>query len=133
MLAILAGAALAVHVVGIFRPVPSPHDRFGDVAEGLLRMGGKGGDRVAVLEYGSDDHSPWARLVRMRIIGEVASSDEHPNEKAFWSSAPRDRKAVFDAFREAGVRLVVSREVPSAEPAWLPLGDTGYSVLFLSP
>lgn len=131
-LVLVVWAALTVHVAGVFRPAPSATDRFGDIAESLRRLGVRPGDRAAVLEFGSDDHSPWARLARVRIVAEVASSDEHPNERAFWTAPAEARGQVLDAFRREGLRLVVSREAPVEEPGWKSLGRTGYSVLFLS-
>lgn len=129
----LLGIGLVVHVAGVFRAPPSEADRFGDVAEGLRRLGARSGDRAATLEFASDDHSPWARLAQLRIIGEVESSDEHPDERAYWSATAAARQRVLAAFRDAGARLVVSREAPANEPGWIGIGGTGYSVLFLVP
>lgn len=127
----LLGIGLVVHVAGGFRATPSGGDRFGDVAEGLRKLGARPGDRAATLEFASDDHSPWARLAGLHIAGEVESSDEHPDERAYWSASAGSRQRVLDAFRDAGVRLVVSREAPAKEPGWVRIGATGYSVLFL--
>jgi hypothetical protein len=98
-----------------------------DVAVALQAMGVGRGDRVGTVGWAFDAY--WARLAHLRIIAEVPT----PEVADFWSLTPDGRRSVYEAFRRAGVRCLVTHSVPHTPAAegWRPLGRTDLFAYFL--
>jgi uncharacterized membrane protein len=98
-----------------------------DIAVGIRAVGLSPGDRVGAIGYPYDWY--WARLAGVRIVADMPS----PEVTLFWSATPERRASVYGAFRQAGVRALVSDSVPSTDAArgWSPIGSTGFFVYFL--
>jgi hypothetical protein len=92
------------------------------IAEELLQMGLRDGDRIAFIGYSFTEY--WARLARLRIIAEIHWHDVD----AFWN-APADTQAgAIAAFAGTGAAAVIAAPVERDElpPGWQAVGDTGY-------
>jgi hypothetical protein len=94
-------------------------------AGALEKRGVRPGDAVAVLGHGINSY--WARLARVRIVAEVDTYDV----PKFWAAPLEKQRAVLDAFKAAGAKAVVAREVPQGAPGWEPLPDTELRVFAL--
>jgi hypothetical protein len=92
-----------------------------EIATGLVKMGLHPNDRVGTLGWAFDAY--WARLARVRIVAETPA----PDVVTFWSETPDTRRSVYDAFRGAGVRVIVSESVPatSAAAGWQAIRPGG--------
>ena len=97
-----------------------------NTAEGLLRMGLRAGDQVAVIGPGETNH--WARLGRFRIVAESTPATE------FWISSLKQRDSVYERLAAVGARAVVAWDpaARSLDPRWQRIGDTRYYAYFLS-
>ncbi len=101
------------------------------VAEGLMRMGVKPGDKVAIIGRGAFAY--WARLARVRIIGEIPVA----SESDFWAADTHVRQRILDTFASVGAKIAVlpppearrrdmRSQVDVSAMGWLRVGDTGY-------
>jgi hypothetical protein len=97
------------------------------VAQGLLELGVRPGDRVGSVGYGFASY--WARLARVRIVAEIPDGEVD----AFWSSDDSKQEAILRVFHEAGVRVLVAERMPSRPlgGGWRPIGTTGLYLHFL--
>jgi hypothetical protein len=82
-----------------------------EIARGLVRMGLRAGDRVGTMGWAFDSY--WARLAHVRIVAETPG----PDVLTFWSDTPEGRRLVYDAFRRAGVRVIVAESIPATTAA----------------
>jgi hypothetical protein len=92
------------------------------VASELGKDGLRPGDVIAVVGDGGGSIG-FARFARVRIDVAIPYNDS----SKFWHiSDPREKNEVYDAFREAGARMVVSDEVPPAKgfEDWHRVADT---------
>ncbi len=92
------------------------------LAERFRQLGVKSGDRIAFIGDAMD--SEWARQLGVRIVAEVPVIFERDDKltrgivlnqsevQAFWHAPPPVRTRVLDAFRRAGVSLVVAEMLP---------------------
>jgi hypothetical protein len=97
------------------------------IADELLQMGLRDGDRIAFIGYSFTEY--WARLARLRIVAEIHWHDVD----RFWN-APEDRQAdAIAAFAGTGAVAVIAAPVEMGEspPGWQVVGDTGYLLYML--
>jgi hypothetical protein len=94
-------------------------------AEGLLRMGLRAGDDVAVIGPGETNH--WARLARFRIVAESPSAND------FWISSSQQRDSAYACFAGIGAKAVIAWDpaARSLDPRWQRIADTRYYAFFL--
>jgi hypothetical protein len=90
----------------------------------------KGVERVATV--GRPFQSYWARIGRMKVVGEVPDAD------AYWSAGDAAREAIAAEFARAGATALVARDKPRTAAAgrWRELlgtRDARYHALALSP
>ena len=92
-----------------------------EIASSLTKMGLHANERVGTLGWAFDSY--WARLAHVRIVAETPGYDV----STFWSDTPEGRRSVYDAFRKAGVRVIVTNSVPSTSAAdgWQPVRPGG--------
>jgi hypothetical protein len=106
------------------------------LAQRLRELGLHPGDKVAYV--GAGINAEWARLDGVRVVAEVPlmySRDErlfdnYPIDdtsqiQTFWKSAPDVRSRVFEAFRRAGAKMIVTdgifcRDLASEWPSVFP-------------
>jgi len=106
-----------------------------NIAEEMLQIGLRPGDRIASLEYSSFNTVQWARLARVKIVAEVyywpTLTDTLPNN--FWNTTPSTQEKVIEAFSQTGARAIVSQEVPplGAGPNWSRVGNSKYYIYWL--
>lgn len=128
LLALSAAALLPVlsqTAGGIGHAVGGDGNVHQEIAEAVRAAGVEEDDRIAVVGRGIDAY--WAYLAGVRIIAEVAESDEG----LFWSDADARRRAL-QAFDQAGARAVIGvpRDTAAALDEWRPLA-AGYALLWL--
>jgi hypothetical protein len=131
--AVLVGASLVLAsspaVLTAQRLLTSPGNWNADyeIASGLLAMGLRAGDHVGTLGWAYDAY--WARLARVRIVAETPQ----PDVVDFWSETPEKRRAVYDAFRKAGARLLLTEWVPATATAdgWRAASAAGWYAYWL--
>jgi hypothetical protein len=107
----------------------SGRDSVWNVAEALAKLPIPRGTLSAAI--GDTWPHDWARLARLRIIGEVVNRDgEHTTsqDEVFWKSPPLVRAEVLQAFRAVGARLVVARDVPAGADTsgWAHIPDSDF-------
>lgn len=95
------------------------------VASELEKSGVKSGDKVGVvgLEYGLY----WVRLAKCRVIAEIPTEEENN----FWLLD--DKSKVYEKFKNAGAKILVSERGPSnlSKIGWRKIDGTSYYILFL--
>jgi hypothetical protein len=105
------------------------------MAQRFSKLGIKPGDRIAYI--GSGISADWVRLAHARIVAEVPAVWERgtkilntveQNEKyqeRFFALDEEQREPVYQAFRQAGAVLAVTRQIPAGDRlgAWKPLLD----------
>jgi len=110
------------------------------LAQRLRELGLHPGDKVGYI--GAGINAEWARLDGVRVVAEVPlmySRDErlfdnYPIDdigqiQAFWKAAPDIRNRVFEAFRRAGAKMIVTdgifcRDLAAQWPSVFPVADT---------
>lgn len=110
-------------------PGNSPDSALTDViaAGELGRMGVEPGSKVAVIGDGTGAY--WAHLAKLRIVAEIMGTNHGSRE--FWNASEEVRQQVYDAFRQAHAKLVVTVCPPcpqGAPPGWEPIRETLYCV-----
>src|SRR5271166_637942 len=94
------------------------------VADELPRLGLRPGDEVAFI--GEPIYAYWARIARVRIVGEVPewSVDD------FWTASPDQKARVMDRFRATGVKAVIAEGGPILDGSvpWKSLGESGLKI-----
>lgn len=67
-------------------------------------------------------HSVWARTARVRLTAALSEADV----RDFWIADEATKLKVYQAFREAGVKALVTRDLPAdvRTPGWVKLDDT---------
>jgi hypothetical protein len=104
-------------------PAPSGIEQINS-AEGLLRLGLRAGDQVAVIGPGETNH--WARLGRFRIVAESVPATE------FWMSSSQQRSSAYERLAAVGARAVVAWDpaARSLDSRWQRIGETRYYAYF---
>lgn len=88
------------------------------VAEGLTRLGLQPGDPIGTIGFGA---TGWARLARVRVIVEVPWG-EGPSLP---ERGPTYRRTGAGAFRSAGAKLALARDVPKHRSSgWIQIERT---------
>jgi len=122
---VLTMAAVISTVVTLRDDTPPAHSSVVNwkVAKGLELMGIKPGDKVGVIGSGLWA-ARWARLARVRIVAELPLRQAEP----FWSPEATAASRIIEAFKRAGVDVIVSDRKPHRRQAskWREIGDTGY-------
>jgi 4-amino-4-deoxy-L-arabinose transferase-like glycosyltransferase len=104
-------------------------DGSAQVAGALREAGIRPGDTVAVIGDGFEQY--WARLARVRIIAEVPSVRNGPDdgdERDFWKSGEPARAKAMAALRKTGAKIVVTtvttrkRAEYLSALGWRPMG-----------
>jgi hypothetical protein len=124
------------------------------LAAAMTVYGLRPGDTVALIgRRDANFRCSWAYVARIRLIAEFGSLPWHiepwdrtqldgpePEEAdkdwgiVFWQLAPQQRERVMRAFRETGVRAVVSLAQPGADSSgWIPVADTGAWIYSFDP
>ena len=96
-----------------------------DVAQTLLGLGLRPGDKVGVIGYAYD--SFWARLARVKIVTEMFEAQAIDD---LWGGDMSLQQSVLQAFADAGVKAVVAEYVPSHANVsnWYRVGNTDYYI-----
>jgi hypothetical protein len=94
------------------------------VARGLSALGLARGDAIGMIGYSFGAY--FARLAGVRIVAEIPAYAA----PAFWQADTATRAGTLDAFRRAGVRMVVADHAPPrlAASGWQRVGRTGHFV-----
>jgi len=101
------------------------------VAKSLNTSGLRPGQTVGIIGSGWDAMM-WAREARLRIVAQIPLE----STSEFWQiQNPRGKAEVYDAFRKAGARAVVTEETPpsSGFDDWQRVGNTSYFMHVLIP
>jgi hypothetical protein len=99
-----------------------------EAAQALRLSGLSSGERAAIIGH-SNIADYWAHLAELSISAEVIREDA----PAFWQALPDEKARVFDEFRKAGARVVVTTSIPSSNsPGWIRLGQSRYYAYYLS-
>lgn len=99
-----------------------------EAAQALRLSGLSSGERVAIIGH-SNIADYWAHLAELSISAEVIREDA----PAFWQAPPDEKARIFDEFRKAGARVIVTASIPSSNsPEWIRLGQSPYYAYFLS-
>jgi hypothetical protein len=77
------------------------------VAQELRAAGIEPGDRVAFVGFALTNHY-WAHMADATIVAEVSPEDP----SSFWTASPAIRAQALQAVANAGVKVVVARDVP---------------------
>jgi len=106
-------------------PPTAPAAKPLDVAQTLLDLGIRHGDRIGVIGYAYD--SFWARLARVQIVAEMF--DEQAIDD-FWSGTDSLQQSVLNSFAATGVGAVVAEYVPADAnlDGWYRVGNSNYYV-----
>jgi len=129
--AVCAAAGLAIAVSVTWGVLADPGD-WADgrshyrVALALQQLGVEPGSPVGSI--GGTYKAYWARLGRFRVVADIPTK----HARRFWSAPEADRRKALDAFREAGVRAVVTEPPAPPGPPWQPLEGTTHWVALLS-
>jgi hypothetical protein len=99
-------------------PGDGPNSTLTDLkaAEQLGQMGLNPGDKIAVILDGTGAY--WAHLAKLRIVAEIM--DTFHGSREFWNAAPEVQQHVFELFRGAHAKAVVTN-CPACPPG-IPLG-----------
>jgi hypothetical protein len=125
----LTAMAIGVVTFHIVRPPRSLQGAICEasvVASELSKEGVKPGDVIAVIGDGEDSMAV-ARFARVRIDVVIPPKED----TRFWHiSDLREKNDVYEAFREAGARFVVSDEVPPGKgfEEWRRVADTEFYI-----
>jgi len=96
-----------------------------NVADTLSKLGVKAGDRVAISGSYLFPADHWARLARVKIVAEIASSNE------FWERDATTRAEIVRRVKTAGATALVQKPgPPPLDGGWRSIGH-GYYALFL--
>jgi hypothetical protein len=136
LIAASSGLPLTLAGRSVLAGKPTPRSADWEVAEGLRRMGVEPGDKVAIVGRGAFAY--WARLARVRIVGEIPVA----SESDFWAADEAVREKILATFAGVGAKAAIlppaearRREMRSqvdvSARGWQRLGDTGYHVLRL--
>ncbi len=104
------------------------HNLNDTLAKRFQALGLKPGDKIAYIGLGIN--ADWARLDKVRIVSEIpvryvrpwtmsgsCLRDDPESVSAFWHASPATREKVFQAFRAAGAKIVVTDGLYSAQEA----------------
>lgn len=97
------------------------------LANKLQEMGAGPGTKVAIIGDGTGAY--WARLGKLRIVAEIMGMGHGPAE--FWSSSDDVRQQVYDTFRKAHAKVVVTLcpACPPGTPSgWDHVAETPFCV-----
>ena len=108
------------------------------VSEEFKKLGIPAGTPVAAIDYQQGyEHWPaalisdWARLARVRIVSEVAQTNDQRTQ--FWQTSPDRRAVTLQVLRGTGARIVVASGVPEGAntTGWTQIQNSRYYYLFL--
>ncbi len=104
---------------------PWPHVQ-AEVAQAIHGRGVRPGDPVAFI--GETFNAYWARVARVRIVAEIPIGET----AGFWALDAARSSSALEALKNAGARVVVSKNVPKSVPEthWQRLGATEYRAYF---
>jgi hypothetical protein len=93
-----------------------------ELAEAVLQIGIKPGDRIAFIGYSFGAF--FARLARLQIIAEIPETDI----ERFWYAGPAKQTAVIESLRSTGVKAIIAeRLLPGASAiGWRRIGGSTY-------
>jgi hypothetical protein len=99
------------------------------IAERLSANGVRPGDRVAVVDANLGDE--WQKLLNLSVVAEIP----YDQQNKFWSLAPEERAAIFQALARSGAKVLVAPTAPDWAPTtgWIKVADAGAYMLRLSP
>jgi hypothetical protein len=115
---------VARHAQQVDEQVVPPPTWPGEVAEELLRLGIRHGNRVAVIGYAFDSY--WARLARVKIVAEMLDWEADP----FWLGDAASQARVIQAFARTGARAIIAEHVPAYAhlDGWRQVGNSNYYI-----
>ncbi|HEY9229511.1 MAG TPA: hypothetical protein VIP11_22870 [Gemmatimonadaceae bacterium] len=133
MVATLAAALVGIELArDVGRKLQDERSREGQVAaqqvqiaDTLRKLGLREGDRVAISGSYIFPYYHWARLARLKIIGEIHA------DGLYWDQPQATRAGILDRLHEAGATVIVQRppQPPTDESGWISLGN-GYFAIF---
>jgi len=103
------------------------------VAKEFRKLDVRAGTPVAVIDYQRGYQywppaliSDWARLARVRVVGEVVQTDD--NQAQFWQVPPDRQALVLEALRKTGAHIVVASGVPeeATTSGWTQIENSRY-------
>lgn len=97
-------------------------DPYRDISEGLLAMGVRPGDKIAVIGANSSV-AVWARRARVKIVVEIPSY----LRMEYWGADADSRRQVLKLFSQLNVSAVIARRVPEVLPleeGWLRISNS---------
>lgn len=116
---------VATHHMAI--PNTGPYSTASDlrVAKRLEQIGVGPGTKVAIIGDGTGAY--WAYLAKARIVAEIMGMNHGVQD--FWNSPPEVQQRVYDLFRSAHAKLVVTKcpTCPQGgSPGWEPIPSTTF-------
>jgi hypothetical protein len=106
------------------------------IASGLVRMGLKPGDKVAVIGWAASE-AIWARRARLKIVAELVSDGwGFRDGDKFWSGGEEVRGQVYQVLSRTEAKAIVARipdtvKLKGSPRGWRPIENTTHSVFFL--
>ena len=119
----------------VWHPWVQERGSYQEIAEGAREMGLRPGDPIASLDFSNLGTVMWARLARVRIIGEVYYwPGNSESTTSFWSADAFAQENLLQKFQQAGAKAVVTSDTPVGANAskWLRIGHTGEYILWLN-
>jgi hypothetical protein len=102
-------------------------DPYGGISEGLLAMGVRPGDTIAVIGANSSA-AVWARRARAKIVAEIPSYES----KQYWELDGDSRRQVLKLFSVLSVSAVVARRAPAVLPqeeGWMRIPNSDLYII----
>lgn len=102
-------------------------DPYRDISEGLLAIGVRAGDKIAVIGANSSP-AVWARRARVKIVAEIPSY----SRMEYWEADTDSRRQVLKLFSQLNVSAVIARRVPEVLPleeGWMRIPNSDLYVV----
>lgn len=99
-----------------------PQNVNSEVAQSLLSLGLRPGDRISHLGWTADPH--WARQAGLTIVSEIPTGDEN----LFWAQQDDAKRQLFRILASTGAKMIVTHDPPdrAATEGWVRLGSTSF-------